>query len=133
MKKLIKKILVEETVDTDTGGVDYDYTHAVIVAQEVEDWWKGDDRYLFFRRFNYWYKFDDDKGAAEDYKVKEAEKYLEELGTDNKYYKQFEKWFDDIVDEIDDVKNDKCWIYLKTGAPYYKSSSFYVDPEIDYF
>ena len=139
MKNLIKKILVEEIdqiegrgvdVDGDVENIDYEYNQAVELAQEVERWWESKDRKEFFRRHN-GYIWDSDRAAAKDYKSTLVYDYLKSLGKQHKYYSDFKRWFDCIVDEIDDVFQNKCWIHLNSGKPYYKSSSFYVDPEID--
>ena len=146
LNNIIKKVLWESSNQNIEGqyvdggniknyGVQWEF--AKDVAEEVQAWWeKHDDRYGFFKEFNHWYKFDDDKGAAKAYRNFVNKKYLPRL-KDNYWLYKFEEWFDKIVDEIDDVKNDKCYMTLEPPSVVDVKDNwavtYTVDPEIDWW
>jgi len=142
LNNIIKKVLREsydQNIDDTFNDESFEiqWKNANDVAEEVQAWWKSeDDRYGFFRKFNYWYKTDDDKGAAKAYRKFVNKEYLPRL-KDNYWLHKFEVWFNEIVDEIDDWNNDKCYMTLESHSTIAKSETwsktYYVDPEIDWW
>jgi len=140
LKRIVKKVLRE---DTDMIG-DEDYDEAVMFCTEVEDWWKGSSNVFddperasdttgtnyvdFFSRYQRFFD-DQDDAAARAYGDMIYSHLDKKVGRKNKYYNKIKGWLEQIVDEIDDVMQDECWLNLKSTDG--RAKDFVVDPEID--
>jgi len=115
MKKLIKKILIEEDLSKDKE-------HALRIARDVDVWWRSTRRIEYFEKFENPI-FDDIDDAAKHYEKNKSKFWLRRLGKDNYYYDDFVDWFNCIEDQIDDfLFQNECDIEIG-------GVEFYVDPD----